>query len=135
MNKLGLSKITVFWDVTPRSPIDRCPLFGGKYCFCIQGRKVLFYPGDGSSTFILNFCNDPSDYTVSFQKTVIFQSSPNESQISHKFREVICKLLPLKDPGVTEEDHLYISSTAKIQNDVTEHLETDSTDVMSRCIA
>jgi hypothetical protein len=34
-----------------------------------------------------------------------FLVMPNGSQISHKFCEVICRLLPLKDPGFTEEDH------------------------------
>jgi hypothetical protein len=38
-------KILVFWDVTPRSVVDRyC-------CLHLEGRRVLFYPEDGVSKF------------------------------------------------------------------------------------
>jgi hypothetical protein len=75
MNSRGL---TIFWDLTPCSPVDVHRRFGGTFCFhCCQilGGFLLglfFEYEDGGSVFLGNV-GELSDYTS--QKAVVFKSS------------------------------------------------------------
>jgi hypothetical protein len=76
-----VKKITVFWDITPRSPLKVNRRFGGTYRFHLQSRRMsrernqhesrqlglFFDPEGGGNMFFRNVCWLSTDYTVLHQ--------------------------------------------------------------------
>jgi hypothetical protein len=52
--KKKLLEGNMFWDVTPHSSAEVHLSFGGKYCFHLQGRRVIQVKGNGKVAPVLN---------------------------------------------------------------------------------
>jgi hypothetical protein len=63
-------KDTIFWDITPCSPLKVNRSFGGKYRLHLQGRKISLLGTCFHASFLLGLFFDPKDGGDMFLRNV-----------------------------------------------------------------
>jgi hypothetical protein len=73
---MNLLKSTIFWDITPCTPlkVNRC--FGETYCFHLQGRKISRARNQLESRWQADLHDVISQKTVLFLTTAVRTSNP-----------------------------------------------------------
>jgi hypothetical protein len=59
---------TIFWDMTPCSPLSFNRRFAGTYRLHLQGRTYFFDPENGGDMFFRNVGWNSTDYTASYPR-------------------------------------------------------------------
>jgi hypothetical protein len=90
--------VTIFWDTTPRSPVEVHRRFGGTHCLRLQERRVnqilrgclyglFFHPENGGNTFLQKASELLPDYITSHatEDVLMFAAVRTSNPIHFKY--------------------------------------------------